>query len=747
MPRFASTKAFAAARPSSPGRRINTRADCKHLNSRPNCRSTPTPAQQSPRMHAKSSRQTGSLSLLALSACLSGGSGFAFADTDLFFSELPTVASISRLPQRQADAPASVTVIDRAMIRASGARSLSDVFRLVPGFQTHAASDASARVNYHGVADNDHSPRAQVLVDGRSLHSPLSRSGVNWSLIPVALEDIDRIEVVRGSNTTSYGTNAFLGVINIVTIDPALAHGASLSVSRGNQGVRDHTLRGAVSLSEETRVRITFQQQRDDGLEERADGNRFSNWKDRNRSKLLDLRLQHQLDFSNTLEMGLGRVESLRLTGRRDPGTGVPEGLDPLRNLEESSTWLQLRWLQARSDSSDLSLRYTYSDDRANARFDAPAIHPALEALIGKPYSPIDTNGDRGTRHEIELAHTALLGSQFRTSSGASWRRDTLYSDTTLRDRSPAHRSVSRLFLNTEWRPTNWFTGNAGASVEHDSLAGRHFAPRASAAFHILPEHTVRLGYSRAWRTPSILEYRGRSLITPKLAYSVGNRDLPAERLDSWELGYLGHWPEARTSLDVRVFSERLRNRLQDLIKSSETFGFLPFPAANDTPYTVEPIQNLHTRGYELQWKWQPLDGTRLSIAHANIRVSVRDTARGRSLQLDPAGNYQSGYERYRELAERSAPRRSTSVLLTQALPAGADLSVAWYRVGDIKWTRGTFAPGYERFDLRVAHPLRVGSQHGEVAYTAQSLKGAHFEQREQRVVDRRHWVTLRLDF
>lgn len=174
---------------------------------------------------------------------------------DLFFSELPVVASVSRLPQRIADAPASVTVIDRDMIRASGARSLNDIFRLVPGFQTFAHSDTSARVNYHGITDhNDYSPRVQVLLDGRSLHSPLFRNGVNWGLIPVALEDIERIEVVRGSNTVSYGTNAFLGVINIITVDLLWYKEEVLrliEVRRGyeitHSGSGSHLVKGALS--------------------------------------------------------------------------------------------------------------------------------------------------------------------------------------------------------------------------------------------------------------------------------------------------------------------------------------------------------------------------------------------------------------------------------------------------------------------------------------------------------------------
>lgn len=718
-------------------------------------------------MHAKSSRQTGSLRLLALSVSLSGASGFAFADTDLFFSKLPTVASISRLPQRQADAPAAVTVIDRAMIRASGARSLSDVFRLVPGFQTHAASDVAPRVNYHGVANDENSPRVQVLLDGRSLHSPLFRNGVNWSLIPVALEDIERIEVVRGSNTTSYGTNAFLGVINIITIDPTLAHGSSVSLSRGTQGVFDYTLRGAGAIGDATRFRITYQQQRDRGLDETPNERGVFDWRDRNRAKRLSAWVDHQVDFSNRLELALGRIEGERLRGRNDSRTGERDPFNPIRPLQESSTWFQARWLHTFTERSDLSIRYSYSVDSARSTFTPPTTNEALGPFgfsevvkgllaesIGETYRRLNEDGDKGVRHEIELTHNTLASDTLRLSTGASWRRDALRSETQLRDLGLVSRYVSRAFANAEWRPTDWLTGNAGASYEHDTFAGGHIAPRASIALHISPRDTLRFGYARAWRTASILDYKARTLITPKWAYAVGNRDLPAERLDSWEIGYLGDWRHASMSLDVRIFSEKLRDRMQDLLRTGDTFGLTPLnPFTNKpleftpTPYTTESVQHLHTRGYELQWRWQPLDATWIVLGHTNTRISARNSRRGNTLAANGVSTYARNLESYTEQAERSAPRRSTFVLVNQALPAGADLSVAWYRVGDIKWTRGTFAPGYERFDLRVAHPLRVGSQRGEIAYTAQSLKGAHFEQREQRVVDRRHWVTLRLDF
>ena len=236
-------------------------------------------------------------------AVASLGGGIAAADESIYFSELPVVASVSRLPQRLADAPTAVTVIDRDMIKASGVRDLNDVFRLVPGFQTYPHTTEPARVSYHGLNDEDYSPRVQVLIDGRSMYSPLFGNGVNWATIPVALDDIERIEVVRGTNSVSYGSNAFLGVINIITVDPALTRGLSVSVSHGSQNVRDQALRLGGQIGEVGDFRLTYRQLNDDALADRGD------WIDNFRSRLVDFRADMALDERNALQINAGQAE------------------------------------------------------------------------------------------------------------------------------------------------------------------------------------------------------------------------------------------------------------------------------------------------------------------------------------------------------------------------------------------------------------------------------------------------------
>ncbi|WP_281982483.1 TonB-dependent receptor plug domain-containing protein [Azonexus hydrophilus] len=665
---------------------------------------------------------------LILSVLVSGAS----ASDELFFADLPVVASVSRLPQRLADAPASVTVIDREMIRASGVRSLNDIFRLVPGFQTFAHSDTAARVNYHGITDdNDFSPRVQVLIDGRSLHSPLFRNGMNWALVPVALEDIERIEVVRGSNSVSYGTNAFLGVVNIITIDPSLVQGSSLSASSGSQGVRDYTLRTGGRIGDNGSYRLTYQETKDEGLDDDYD------WRDSYRNRRLDLRVNYAASISDSLELHLGRVDGEFTRGRLDTVTPpVVDTRNPFRALDESSLWIQTRWLRTLEDGADFSLRYTFSEDRGDDSYTHPSRPPG--------YNEVNESGDWGRRHEIEAMHNFSPIDKVRLVWGASWRHDAVSSKTMLHDRGTETRQVWRAFANSEWKPSSWVTANLGASSEYDTLAGNHLSPRASLAFHFNTENTVRVGYAQAWRTSSIFAYRANYLSGPAAnqVIRIGNPQLPAERLDSWELAYLGDWRDWRMSLDVRHFRERVSDRLM-IVRTG----------ASPIPDSEQSIQDITMRGYEVQFKWQPLEMTRVLLNHYSIRIDSRFSENGQRILETPGSNIGASPDRYVRLADESAPRRSSSVLLMQKLPLGFDLSLARYWVGGMRWTRNTSVDKYARTDARLAHTFKLGGKRGEIAYTVQSLDGAHVEQRKagsqpnQRTVDRRHWVSLSVDF
>jgi iron complex outermembrane receptor protein len=709
---------------------------------------------------------------VAIAGALIGTSSQA-ADEDIFFSELPVVASVSRLPQRLADAPTAVTVIDREIIKASGARDLNDVFRLVPGFQTYPNNTDAARVTYHGLSDEDFSPRVQVLIDGRSQYSPLFRNGVNWATLPVALEDIERIEVVRGSNSAAYGSNAFLGVINIITVDPALVRGFSVSTNYGNQGVRDYTLRTGGKLGEVGDYRFTYQQKGDTGLTNQFD------WIDSFSSKLLDFRADFTLTDRDTLQFNAAHVEAITqqgrlaksgntLTGGNDPG-------NPIRDFSQSNSYLQLQWRRALGADEDFQLRYSYAQDWGSEKHTELRTDISWNKQKNLLYA-IDGFGDKATRHEIEAVHTFKPLAQTRLAWGAGYRWDALQTEEYSWDGSTLNRRVGRVFGNLEWKPLSWFTGNAGASVENDSLAGWNISPRASGSFHLDASNTIRLGWSQAKRTSSTVDYIGDRRLSPyatatgtaipegqvyKRRY-LGDKDLEEEKLTSIEIGYLGDWKALRSSLDIRIFQEKIPNRLmvaEHRLVDPGLFEIKCLPVTlncQNTDVRVESmtsVQKIRIQGIEYQWRWQPFDATRLMLSQAFTRIYgdyLSSALNDPNLTTLSGGNL-SNQTNIDLLADRSAPRHSTSALLMQKLPLGFEFSASGYWLDRMKWTRNSEVNGYSRVDVRLGYPFKFAGKGGEVAYTIQSLNGDHGEfksygQLSDRVVERRDWLSLRID-
>ena len=680
----------------------------------------------------------GALAVALACAWLSGSAWSA--EEDAYFSELPIVASVSRLPQRLADAPVAVTVVDREMIKASGARDLNDIFRLVPGFQTYPNNTEAARATYHGLGDGDYAPRVQVLIDGRSMLSPLFGSGVNWATLPIALEDIERIEVVRGTNAVSYGSNAFLGVINIISVDPALVRGFSLSTSFGNQNVRDYTFRTGGKIGEVGDFRVTYRHQNDDGLADRH------NWTDSYRSRLFDFRADFVLNDRDSLQFSLGQIEGVTQSGRLDKLTLRPDPTNPLRDVRQTDSYAQLVWRRVLSADSDIQLRYSYVTDESDDAF--------VVALPGLTPVTVNQSGDEGVRHEVELQHSLRAFDSARLVWGGSWRSDALRSEWTLRNQGTVRRDVGRVFGNIEWKPVQWFTGNVGLAGERDSLAGTHASPRISTNFHFNPQNTVRLGLSRAYRTGSIQNYRGHEEtpipnVVPYAPYYDfiyrGNPDMPAERLDTLEIGYLGDWRDWRSSLDVRLFSERVSNRLYRM----------DLGASSLIPKETVAIQDVRIVGLEYQFKWQPFDSTRLILNQTFARITSEFLPSALALPTSELTNPSKRAD-LADFTANSMPSRSTSAMWIQKLPLGLEFSLMGYAQQAMQWSSNTVSLKYRRVDARLGYPFRFGAIGGELAFTVQSLNGSHNEykwpkpadtQLDGRIVDRRQWVSLRLDF
>src|SRR6266571_5010249 len=143
------------------------------------------------------------------------------------------VTSVSKRPERLMDAAAAIQVITSEDIRRSGATSIAELLRLVPGVQVARVNSNTWAVGVRGFTSTL-SRSLLVLIDGRSVYSPLF-AGVYWDVQDTLLNDIDRIEVIRGPGATLWGANAVNGVINIITKSARVTHGAYASIRGGNE--------------------------------------------------------------------------------------------------------------------------------------------------------------------------------------------------------------------------------------------------------------------------------------------------------------------------------------------------------------------------------------------------------------------------------------------------------------------------------------------------------------------------------
>lgn len=690
---------------------------------------------------------------LALAGVLSA-TALQAADEDLFFSELPVVASVTRLPQPLSEAPGAVTVIDRDMIRASGARNFADLLRLVPGFQVTPPNQDGSVVAYHGLSNEEYTPRVQVLIDGRSQYSPLFRSGVNWNLLPIVLENIDRIEVMRGSNTVSYGSNAFLGVVNVITLDSSQTKGWMISANHGNASIRDETLRWGGKAGPAD-VRMTYRQLADDGFRKMFDGG--LGWFDPHDSRhnsLFDLRVDMPLNDRDELRFSLSHAEEVSQYGR-------PSSLsDPFRDLSQNSTAFSAEWHRALGGGDEIKLRFSHAQDWASGAYNEGI---SYRNFAGKSvnYYYLNNIGGESVTDELEFQHILALSKETRAVWGANAKYSALRSPYQFSSAAWRDRSSYRIFGNLEYRPGTKWLFNLGSSLEYDSVADWMFDPRASVSYHLAKDHTLRLVASRAHRSPSLYEAYGNTRKAPMGATSPGDQvflaasGLEPERIDTLELGYLGELKSQRASLDVRAFHERIPNRIQIVPYPLPASAFedrddngvrtriennaaFPYGRA-DAALNLEKVV---VQGYEYQLRWQPFDSTRMMYGYSYIRTYANLTDESVLAEIKGPNTLKISNQ-----TTESAPRHSQTAMIVQRLPYDLEASVMYYKSGFMRWLRNSYTSPYERVDWRLAWPFKVGSSKAEIAYVAQMSNHDMQGRRNTRIANEMHWFSMRVDF
>lgn len=603
----------------------------------PRCGETP---------HFSSRMTTRRLSVL-LPALLSFSAGLCAQEQDLTDLDLATLmgmdvtlTSATKRETAAADAPAAVYVITREDIRRSGATTLPEVLRLAPGIQVARLNARAWAVTARGF-NSRFAAKLLVMVDGRNIYTPIF-SGVLWEEQAMPLEDIERVEVVRGPGGALWGINAVNGVVNIITRTASQSQGLQ---ARAGAGSADQQA-AALSFGASNEVLGAYK-----------------------------LSLSHAEQQSFPV---LGAVQSTHAGVRidRELGAGAftvqagyTEGDLGRRPPPPAGS------LATSADTANLSASWTTPLDLG--RLEISGYYTDIERGVPNRW------GESSAGLDVQFSAERL--GRHLVTGGLSYR----FAKDELGETSAILRLTDAQVSQNQWgiyaQDEVHFFADAlritlGGKLEDLEFTGMAFQPTFRALWEVNDTHTLWGAASRAVRTPSRIELHSRMTFLdrtpdgPVVVRVNGQSGLHAEDLHAYELGW--RWrPRASVSLDAALY----RHDYDNLIGSDPQPPVLEmFPVP--TLYVNADFANLRSArvdGAEAVLEWAPLDWMRLEAQGnwMNTRVSGYITA-----PVDPEESY--------------------SVRAQFDLPRNLELDLGWRSVDELAG-EGPLIGGYDSFNLR----------------------------------------------
>jgi iron complex outermembrane receptor protein len=597
---------------------------------------------------------------LALTALLAGPGARAAQQAEVDLLSLPIedlmqieVTTVSKRAQRIAETPAAVTVITSEDIRRSGMTNVPDLLRSVPGLHVANIDSNTWAITARGF-NGQFANKLLVMIDGRSVYTPLF-SGVYWDVQDLLLEDVDRIEVVRGPGGTMWGANAVNGVINIITKEAAQTQGLLVSalggtLERVNAGAR---YGGAISDRAHYRGYAKFTSRND--FEDRGGVDAHDEW-DVARGGL-------RVDWKPT--------DADHVTVQGDYYGGDSEETSVL--LDRSSTDLDggnaiASWSHVFTETSDAQVRLWY--DRTERDGDLLGeVRDTFDAEFQHRFSPFARNdliwggGYRITSDEIDNSNGIRFAPEDRTVE------------------------LANAFVQDEiWLIEEMLSLTLGTKLEYNDYSRFELLPNARALLTPSERHSFWAAVSRAVRAPSRAENDVSLLVPnaappPNFSQLDGDNGFDAENLLAFELGYRAR-PLASTSIDVAAYY----NVYDDLRSLEPRAALINFPAPGLVTVPLGADNRLDARGYgvEVSGAWSVTESWRLD---AGYTLMLLDIQQGNS--ADPSAQGQ----------EHDTPAHQFHLGSRVDLPWNLELDTALYWVDRVS---NQDVDDYARLDARL---------------------------------------------
>lgn len=592
-----------------------------------------------------------------------------------------TVTSVSRKKEKLSKAAAAAFVITQEDIRRSGATNIPDLLRMAPGVDVEQIDANTWAISIRGF-NSRFSDKVLVLIDGRTVYSPVF-SGVYWDQIGVPLEDIERIEVIRGPGGTVWGANAVNGVISIITKSSRDTKGGQVTAAGGSQLRASSQLQYGGAAGQNAAWRMFGDYSNIGNSAAQSGGSANDRW------QRMDTGFRSDWDFSKTDSLMAQGGLFANLANQTTSSSYLTAAAGLPQTLDSAGGDFLARWNHTLAGGSQTSVQAYYNTYRRD------------DSEI-----PI-----RATTFDLDIQHHAAVGDRQDMVWGFGYRADDVGIPAGyVTSFTPPFRTVSlfNVFLQDEIRisASLWFT--LGAKLEHNSYTGFETEPSARLVWSPPgSRHTIWAAASKAIRQPSRTEIdlEGQLASIPTGADSIevikllGNPLVKAEELRDYELGYRSGLTKT-LSLDVASFLSFYHHL--ETIEPQAPIVIPGSPLVIEIPFLYENEAHAMTWGGEAALTWKASSRWRLAPGYSYLHALLRQ---------DPSSQGQAT-----SALSTDFPQNIFQVRSLWTLSRKMEFDQSLYYTARLP---GGSIPGHARMDLRLSR--RIGES-TEISVVGQNL-------------------------
>jgi outer membrane cobalamin receptor len=510
--------------------------------------------------------------LIGLLACLSVNGSYAYNqpnDLSLFFDLEDLIIMATQHPQSVHDAPAIASVISAKEIRQSGARNIQDVLSRLPGFEITLTPMRNYQIELRGMKDPA-STKIKFMVDGHTVQDELTQS-VTWIFESISLDNVKRIEVIRGPASTLYGTSAFAGIINIITNNGDDVNGIIATTGVGSFNTRKVSLQLG-NRSGDIEYALFVNAYESDGDSSYVEKDKYG------QSGYTDY-WQEQLDIAAKISYKDWHLKSRYLGKKRGPYVGLESATNSESELQMAQYFVELshehKLTELLSINSKVFLdRVTEFDQYWQLLPDSP-LFSNPNGMVAHDTAKMEAYGGE-VRFDYQLAdnnmltlglaaeHRALFNATFHvnfnpdlSSKGALEEVKGAYN---WIDDTKTQRDIWAIYLQDIWTISEQVELTSGLRHDQYSDFGGSTNPKVAAVWKLTDTWRVKAHYAKGFKAPTYAE-----LYIQSNPSQQGNPDLEAETTDTYEAS-LSYARPGRYEAHITYFNIQFDNMIQPSI-------------------------------------------------------------------------------------------------------------------------------------------------------------------------------------